>query len=758
MPSVSSYDALGALFTTWRDLCANGAEPVDALRTVLAQGGTRLSAREIRFAFIDAGPLDDITEARFADGMIPILAERDLRLTHAFRYFGEVDAVPMGRVQAVMGHFAADSDQLAAMLQEMDANGDEHITLVDFRRFYPDDETVEPTYSAAHVHPDRIGTSAVMTETAATPDPERSDGAASEAYTSTSPLQMQIGFFRLLQGAAYRSFRESYSANAETHLRARDLPYTITDFDEFVSAAVDFYLSLGIVHDAEAAQEFDRLAQMVSNEVDALETRIEAWGQIEKSDQMLQAEARLDEELSSERSHRALFADTVEILLALRLHGVPENAVGPDSLNQFELNRLSHLELQSEHHDAGSGASDDAHTYLDAWNPVNMAGGARVEGAIMPARFWYEQFMPQLLRCASIMSAADLAAETGVDEATLDAWHAEQVKDGSFEPFATDVRDGYGACSPEIKLALKQAWRLTEHYLNGLEKRREREEFGRGSGYLSQYVAFIDVWLGRSDVAQSEMRVSFPYYIGPAVWCLLHSSAELVEALDETRRADAIAKFKRFITAFATMYPCPYCRHHFNRYVAINQELDRYPVEFLFLGQQVDKAPLDISLADRLSEISADKPGSFRRFIWKLHNAVSSSIARTEDWYHEENKPIYTTRYWPGLEAEIGRARALGLDAVPVDKLSAILEILKPATRLATLRDELQIALRAGDSDTVAKIAEAAQGEIDMLDDAVEDSSMLQRTYTYDPTKTEEAPHFSPQEEAFARSGRFIER
>ena len=50
------------------------------------------------------------------------------------------------------------------------------------------------------------------------------------SINGTSTLQLQIGFFRLLQGAAYRSFRESFSANSETHLRAYDLPYSIRDF------------------------------------------------------------------------------------------------------------------------------------------------------------------------------------------------------------------------------------------------------------------------------------------------------------------------------------------------------------------------------------------------------------------------------------------------------------------------------------------------------------------------------------------------
>jgi len=206
------------------------------------------------------------------------------------------------------------------------------------------------------------------------------------------------------------------------------------------------------------------------------------------------------------------------------------------------------------------------------------------------------------------------------------------------------------------------------------------------------------------------------------------------------------------------MYPCPYCRHHLNRYVVRNSETDQYPIEFLFLGQQPKKRLMEISLEDRLTEISAERPGSLRRFVWKLHNAVSASIQRTEPWYHREDRPIYTTRHWPSLDAEVARARALGQKSVTVDRLGGILEVLHPATRLATLRDELQLAMARNDQAEIERIAEEAQTGIAALDEAIEASLFLQRSYAYDPSRTEGPPHFSPEEEMFARSGRFSER
>jgi hypothetical protein len=63
----------------------------------------------------------------------------------------------------------------------------------------------------------------------------------------SSTLQLQIGLFRLIQGAAYRCFRISLSANHETHLPVRDLPYRISDLVPFVRAAIELYKGLGIV-------------------------------------------------------------------------------------------------------------------------------------------------------------------------------------------------------------------------------------------------------------------------------------------------------------------------------------------------------------------------------------------------------------------------------------------------------------------------------------------------------------------------------
>ena len=43
------------------------------------------------------------------------------------------------------------------------------------------------------------------------------------------------------------------------------------------------------------------------------------------------------------------------------------------------------------------------------------------------------------------------------------------------------------------------------------------------AGDLSLYVPFIDVMLGRGYVEFAECRATYPQYIGPATWTLLHT-------------------------------------------------------------------------------------------------------------------------------------------------------------------------------------------------------------------------------------------
>ncbi|MEO1226094.1 MAG: histidine kinase, partial [Pseudomonadota bacterium] len=256
-----------------------------------------------------------------------------------------------------------------------------------------------------------------------------------------------------------------------------------------------------------------------------------------------------------------------------------------------------------------------------------------------------------------------------------------------------------------------------------------------------------------------QMRVSFPYYIGRPTWRFLHTVAELVAVRDPDEQPALVDLFKDFFRVFATVYACPYCRHHLNLYVVRNVEIDMYPLEYLLLGprlgDEAGSADLQVSIEDKLSVIT-DGP-SLRLFLWKLHNTVSASIERTEPWFRRDEHAIYTTRHWPSVGAELARARAFGHNTIPLDRLWRVHLLLKPVSSLATLRNALCHALSRDDGSALTAAIRESHAAVVDLEKAVFDSAFLEQTYSFDPTLEDDPPHLTPEEEAYGRSGMFVE-
>jgi hypothetical protein len=180
-----------------------------------------------------------------------------------------------------------------------------------------------------------------------------------------------------------------------------------------------------------------------------------------------------------------------------------------------------------------------------------------------------------------------------------------------------------------------------------------------------------------------------------------------------------------------------------------------YPVEYLMLGRHGDTDDLTVDIDQKLAAIT-DGP-TLRLFLWKLHNSVSASIARTEPWYHRDQKAFYTTRHWPSLDSELARSRTFQHDSIPLERVARIYGLLKPAARLAALRGELQRAHRGGDADGLQRTFDEARPASAELDAALAAGRFLERTYTFDPLLQDDAPHFTPEEEVFARGGVFVQ-
>ena len=757
------------------DVDGNGAISTEELGEVmrsLGQNPTETGLRDL-IKEIDVDLSGTIDFEEFKTLMIAKVGDRQSRLKLAFSAFdengsGQITAVEL---RTVMSQFGLTDAELKEMLQEVDHDGDASIDFNEFCQLVPDESESKTGYQDSPISLD----SSLKTSTASITQPTLQEATSNttpelaqlkeqlaqhphspnQKKNGTSRLQMQIGLFRLLQGAAYRSFRESFSANHETHLRVKNLPYRITDFVEFVKQAIALYKGLGVVSE-DCYPVLDAVVESVADEYARLKERIKDWKTVAKTPEMLAEQKAILEARSKFANVKEKFAAGVEFAITIKKKSLSLGDIVEGVLAINELNRLRGIELNEEMAPPPAKSQGNPKDYLNKWNRVILSQATEaVDGAMMPVAYWYEDFMPKLLAAFSVSTTADIQSNTVPDEAALDEWYQSTKNSGEFNRYGEDVAENFPHCTPKQKLILKQAWRLTHHYLNGVQKRRERLEFGRESGALSQYVSFIDVYLNRTEVKDSQMRVSFPYYIGPAVWRFFHTTAEIVSTKTDVQQKTLVAIFKDFFQLFATMYPCPYCRHHLNMYVVQNKEVDMYPVEYLVLGRDLNLTDFEVSLEAKLSTVVDGS--SLRLFFWKLHNTVSSSIARSEEWYHKDEKAFYTTRFWPSLDSELARANALRYTSIETARIYNIYGMLKPLARLTGVKTELPKLLEKGDENNLKEACIVAQNHIKDLDEAVISGQFLQETYYFEPSLVDKAPLFTPEEEEFARTGMFTE-
>src|ERR687885_583436 len=776
------------------DADASGDISSEELGQVMRSLGQSANETELRETIeeVDLDKSGTIDFEEFKMLMVSDSGDRQSRLKMSFSVFDEDGSgqITKNEMQDVMSPFGVTEPELDEMIEEADGDGNASIDFEEFCKLVPDESEITTGYQDWPVAVVSTQTTEISDSTAAaiesiatvvneaasaTIEPNLEDlqepptdcnreiarlkellaqHPQADKKRGTSRLEMQIGLFRLIQGAAYRSFRESFSANHETHLRVRNLPYRIVDFVRFVRSAIALYKGLGVVESA-CNPLLDGVVKSLEDEFRRLEHRIKNWKSIEKTPEMLAEEKVMLEARGKSATAKEKFGAAVELAITIKKKSLTLRDIAEGVLAINELNRLRKMELSENTAPPPAPSEGDPKEYLKKWNRVIIKDASEeIDGAMMPVAYWYEDFMPKLLAAFSVISAADIPFNTVPDEAALNEWYEATKTSGEFGRYGADVASGFPKCGPKQKLMLQQAWRLTHHYLNGVQKRRERLEFGRESGELSQYVAFIDVYIDRTEIKNSQMRVSFPYYIGPAVWRFFHTTAEIVCTKTPEQQTALVAVFKDFFKLFATMYPCPYCRHHLNMYVVQNKEVEMYPMEYLLLGRDPHLDNFEVSMDAKLSTV-VDGP-SLRLFFWKLHNTVSSSIARSEEWYHKDEKAFYTTRYWPSLDSELARAKALKHISIATDRIYGLYGMLKPASRLAGVRTTLQKLLEKSDTEAIKEACLVAQDYIKELEEAVISGNFLQDTYYFDPVLLDQAPYFTPEEEEFARSGVFV--
>ncbi|MEG4231495.1 EF-hand domain-containing protein [Microcoleus sp. Pol11C3] len=777
------------------DADGSGAISSEELGQVMRSLGQSANETELR-EMIEEVDLDKSGSIDFEEFKILMMSQqgdRQSRLKKSFSVFDENGSgqITKNEMQDVMSEFGLTEPELDEIIEEADHDGNALIDFEEFCTLIPDEPEIttadrdSPIPVVSTQTTEISDSTAAALESIATPVNEAASATIepnleylqepptgcnreiarlkellaqhpqAEKKRGTSRLEMQIGLFRLIQGAAYRSFRESFSANHETHLRVRNLPYRIVDFVRFVRSAIALYKGLGVVESA-CNPLLDAVVKSLEDEYGRLEHRIKNWQTIEKTPEMLAEEKAMLEARGKSATAKEKFGAAVELAITIKKDSLNLRDIAEGVLAINELNRLRNQELSENMAPPPPKSEGDHKEYLKKWNRVILSEASEeIDGAMMPVAYWYEDFMPKLLAAFSVFTTADIPFNTVPDEAALNEWYEATKTSGEFGRYGADVAENFAKCAPKQQLMLQQAWRLTHYYLNGIQKRRESLECGRESGELSQYVAFIDVYIDRTEVKNSQMRLSYPYYIGPAVWRFFHTTAEIVSTKTPEQQKTLVAIFKEFFMLFATMYPCPYCRHHLNAYVVQNKEVEMYPLEYLVLGRDPRLNSFEVSMEAKLSTVVDGS--SLRLFFWKLHNTVSSSIARSEEWYQKDEEALYTTRYWPSIDSELARAKALKQISIATDRMYRLYGILKPAARLTGVRAILHKLLDKRDEEGIKEVCLVAQDYIQELDEAIVTGQFLQETYYFDPDLVDQAPVFSPEEEEFARSGVFVE-
>lgn len=363
------------------------------------------------------------------------------------------------------------------------------------------------------------------------------------------------------------------------------------------------------------------------------------------------------------------------------------------------------------------------------------SNGKLVTGTIRIG-FWYEVFMPLLLRACSPAIVNPMPSE-----ADLDAWFKKNNDEGRFKNFGGDVVAAWPGANYSIKLNLRMAWRLAETYLNGPAKQRETDP-DRVTGDLSNYVVFMDIYSNNTHIRDAKMRVTYGWFWGTSTWRLLHSLAELIDLSGSNASLLwHLDLFKGFFQTLPKTLACPYCRKHFITQVSVNnpEEQPLYPIEWIFTGWnpklQNSSADGFLTIQDRLFTIQ--NGGDLRLFLWKMHNAVQSSIERDYSWYRLNPTPLYTTRWWPSLEGETWLSNFVGDGALSAKLVQIYLDLTELGVSLNKLRPKVLSLDKASQAERDLT-TDQAQTRISTLEDRLTRSQALQAEYFFNVAISDE--------------------
>ncbi|MEM1130689.1 MAG: EF-hand domain-containing protein [Pseudomonadota bacterium] len=304
----------------WRSVAQGDSADVDALHAAIETLAGGEDTHHLRAALqrINAGT--GVGYGAFLSVVTSLHGSWPERLERAFDLWdadndGAVSAEDLHTVLSAFGYSREETDRIFA---DIDGDGDNRATQADFLAYLPEPAASHDAYR--DYAPDLSG---VVQSYRQVPPPLGGNDAEETSFDErgTSVLQMQIGLFRLLQGAAYRTFRENYAVNCFTHLQARKLPYTVPHFVGFVDASVALYKAMGVCP-AECAPALDALVASVGDEYLRLKERIIRWDECEKTPAMAAAMGTMRSEHAHVAGRREALAAAVELALTMQQHEV----------------------------------------------------------------------------------------------------------------------------------------------------------------------------------------------------------------------------------------------------------------------------------------------------------------------------------------------------------------------------------------------------------------------------------------------------
>jgi hypothetical protein len=447
---------------------------------------------------------------------------------------------------------------------------------------------------------------------------------------------IKIAVFRLIIGVAYRSFRPNRSGK-----KLQSEPYKFIDLINLVKSATNLLRDLCVITETQT-QTMTRLGDILqdkyNNIIDqnnnAKETNIE----INKGYVYGRLEAELNHNISNMQKINELKKYDISITSTPHINTNYSNDL------KSRVNALHRRQISLPYV-----------TFKKRFSSIIVQDHDEfIPNALIENKFWYDDFLPMLLRGLSVDTQVDdqLYRLLDSDKDELDVLLNDWFEDNhdAIDTYCGDIADSFDNIMPNEKIIIKQCWDMTKSYLmdqsnpDSIEANQESDMSGDQIIVdLSQYIPFIDEYVGTRYTMDYNMTPTLPQYIGTPVWKFLHAIPEMMDHHISALEGDNLQNmtehmtnkmmglFTDFFVPLLKTYPCPYCRNHIVNFVIKNTEILNYPMEYIFMDwdESQKSTMFNLAIHDKLRSIKTIS--DLRLFLWKFHNAVNSSMTEENE-------------------------------------------------------------------------------------------------------------------------------